>query len=175
MNGSPPFHPGICWSWMFRRRAFSTNTASGASLTESMMNTDVRFRELGMTDRDAYYALRLLGLETRPQAFATSAEEWRAASADKIDALLRLSEKNTEPILGAFTSGGELVGSVCLIPETRQSVRHKASLAALFVHPSWQHQGIGTRLVNETLQRARQMPELMLVRLVVDSENTDAI
>ena len=94
---------------------------------------------------------------------------------EKIDALLRLSEKNTEPILGAFTSGGELVASVCLIPETRQSVRHKASLAALFVHPSWQHQGIGTRLVNETLQRARQMPELMLVRLVVDSKNTDAI
>ena len=57
-------------------------------MKESMMKADVSIRDLGMSDRDAYYALRLLGLETRPQAFATSAEEWRAAPADKIDALL---------------------------------------------------------------------------------------
>jgi len=87
-----------------------------------MMNTDMGFRELGMNDRDAYYALRLLGLEPRPQAFATSAEEWRAASADKIDALLRLSEKNTEPILGAFTSNGELVGSDLLPASGRRII-----------------------------------------------------
>ncbi len=144
-------------------------------MKESMMNTDVSIRDLDMDDRDAYYALRLLGLETRPQAFATSAEEWRTAPPDKIDALLRLSEKNSEPILGAFTISGELVGSVCLIPETRHSVRHKASLAALFVRPDWQHKGIGTQLVQETLQRARQRPELTLVRLVVDSENSQAL
>ncbi len=139
------------------------------------MSTDFSIRQLGGNDRDAYYSLRLRGLEAHPAAFATSAEEWRNASPEKMDSLLLLSEKNTEPILGAFTHNSELVGSVALIPETREAVRHKASLAALYVAPEWRRQGIGTKLIQETLQQAQQFSALTFVRLVVDSENPDAI
>jgi ribosomal protein S18 acetylase RimI-like enzyme len=139
------------------------------------MNTNFFIRQLGSNERDSYYSLRLRALEEHPQAFATSADEWRKASPDKIDALLLANERNLEPILGAFISNTEMVGSVSLIPETKEAVRHKASLAALYVAPEWRHKGIGMQLILETLQRARQLPELLFVRLVVDSENSNAI
>lgn len=139
------------------------------------MNTTLSLRQLGRNDRDAYFYFRLAALEAHPQAFATSAEEWQAAPFDKIDTLLLASETDSDPILGVFTSGSVLVGSVGLNRESRTAVQHKASLVALSVAPPWRHQGIGTQLVTATLQRARQLPGLMLVRLVVDSENTDAV
>jgi ribosomal protein S18 acetylase RimI-like enzyme len=139
------------------------------------MKAVVSVRQLDRQDRESYFRLRLSGLESHPEAFATSAGEWRNASPEKIDALLLLSEENREPILGAFHSSAEMVGSVCLIPETREAVRHKASLAALYVEQNWQQKGIGMRLVAETLRLARERAELMLVRLVVDSENRIAL
>jgi ribosomal protein S18 acetylase RimI-like enzyme len=139
------------------------------------MSTTFSVRQLGRNDRDAYFSFRLGALEAYPQAFATSAEEWRTAPADKIDSLLLASETDHEPILGAFTSGSTLVGSVGLNRESRAAVQHKASLVALYVAPAWRHQGIGTQLVTETLRRARQLPGLTFVRLVVDSENSDAV
>jgi len=139
------------------------------------MNTEFTIQQLDTNHRDAYYALRLEGLEMHPQAFATSAEEWRAAPQSKIDALLLASEKNIEPILGVFTSNSELVGTATLIPETRQAVRHKASLAALYVPSAWRHKGLGTQLITEALNRARRLPDLTFIRLVVDSENPDAV
>ena len=139
------------------------------------MSAQVSIRQLDRRDRECYVSLRLRGLEEYPQAFATSADEWRNASPEKIDALLLLSEDSKEPILGAFHSNGEMVGSICLIPETREAVRHKASLAALYVHPDWQQKRIGTQLVAETLRLARERHELMLVRLVLDSENAVAL
>lgn len=139
------------------------------------MSETISIRQLDRRDREAYFTLRLRGLEAYPQAFATSAEEWRSAPPEKIDALLLLSEEQKEPILGAFSASTEMVGSVCLIPETREAVRHKASLAALYVEPGWQKKGIGKQLVMETLRLARGWPALMLVRLVVDSENAIAV
>jgi ribosomal protein S18 acetylase RimI-like enzyme len=67
------------------------------------------------------------------------------------------------------------VGSVGLARESRAAVQHKASLVALYVAPAWRHQGIGTQLIIEMLNRARQFPGLLFIRLVVDSENIDAI
>jgi ribosomal protein S18 acetylase RimI-like enzyme len=139
------------------------------------MNATFSIRQLGRSDRDEYFSFRLRALETHPQAFATSAEEWRTAPPDKIDALLLASEKNIDPILGAFGSGSELVGSLGLNRETRAAVQHKASFVGLYVAPAFRHHGIGTQLITEALQRARQLPGLVLVRLVVDSENTDAV
>src|SRR5687768_17121850 len=139
------------------------------------MNTIFSIRQLGRNDRDAYFSFRLTALETHPQAFATSAEEWRAAPPDKIDNLLLASETDVDPILGVFTSASALVGSVGLSRESRAAVQHKASLVALYVDPAWRQQGIGTQLVTQTLHRARQLPGLTFVRLVVDSENTAAV
>ena len=139
------------------------------------MKAAISVRQLDRQDRESYYRLRLRGLEAHPEAFATSAAEWRNASPEKIDALLIISEENREPILGAFHPGAEMVGSVCLIPETREAVRHKASLAALYVEHDWQQKGIGTQLVEETLRLARERADLTLVRLVVDSENRIAL
>src|SRR5215211_3377708 len=135
------------------------------------MNTKISFGRLGSSDRDSYFLFRLDALETYAQAFATSAEEWRNAPPGKIDRLLLASERNSDPILGAFTSGSTLVGSVGLTRESRTAVQHKASLVALYVAPAWRHQGIGTQLVTEMLNRARQFAGLLFVRLVVDSEN----
>src|SRR5215204_4383259 len=139
------------------------------------MNTKFSFRQLDSKDRDSYFSFRLDALETYPQAFATSAEEWRNAPPDKIDSLLLASERNSDPILGAFTSSSTLVGSIGLTRESKTSIQHKASLVALYVAPALRHQGIGTQLVTEMLSHARQLPGLLFVRLVVDSENADAI
>jgi ribosomal protein S18 acetylase RimI-like enzyme len=139
------------------------------------METNFSVRQLGIGDRDDYFSFRLRALEAYPQGFATSAEEWRNAPPEKIDALLLASEKNTDPILGAFTSDANLVGSLGLSRETRTAVQHKASLVAMYVDPAFRRKGIGTQLVSEALELARQFSDLVLIRLVVDSENTDAV
>ncbi len=137
------------------------------------MGDTFTIRHLGIDDRDAYFALRLEALEAHPHAFATSADEWRNAPPATITRLLQVSEDGKAPIVGAFTATGVLVGSVGLHREERAVVRHKASMVALYVAPQWRRQGVATLLIRETLARAREMPGLEMVRVVVDADTTN--
>ncbi|MGH2397557.1 MAG: GNAT family N-acetyltransferase [bacterium] len=129
---------------------------------------------LSINDRDEFHTLRLVGLESHPEAFATDDEDWRSAPQETIDAMLRQSGSTGDrPIWGAF--GPHLVGVVGLRREPRPSTRHKASLWGLYVDPNHRRKGVGKELLAELLRHAESMSGLEQIRLVVTADNAAAI
>ena len=122
-------------------------------------------RRLTPADADAFYRLRLLGLETSPEAFATVAAAWRAASPERAGAALQ-SAVEGRFVLGAF-EGNDLVGQVGVKREGRPSVRHKAGVWGLVVHPDHRRRGTGARLLQAAIDEARACEGLHYLRAVV--------
>ena len=114
---------------------------------------------------DAYFALRLESLQQCPNMYATDANDWQNAARETIEKHLLLSEADTAPIFGMWHEA-ELVGQIGLKPESRPTVRHKASLWGLYVKPAFRRQGIGQALVAAAIGSARERPFVEQVRAV---------
>ena len=135
---------------------------------------ELAIRLLGVTDHDAFRALRASSLKAHPESYATDAEDWRLASREKIDAMLSAGGPAGDlPIFGAFRP--DLIGMVGLRREERPMLRHKASLWGLYVEPDHRRAKVATQLVAAAIEHARSPAELELLRLVVDADNTAAI
>jgi ribosomal protein S18 acetylase RimI-like enzyme len=123
----------------------------------------MKLQTLVPQDYDAYFALRLESLQQCPNMYATDANDWQAAAREVIEKHLVLSESGESPVFGAW-QGDNLVGLVGLKPNSRPTVRHKASLWGLYVQPNFRHQGAGKRLVEMVIAEANEMPYLELLR-----------
>ncbi|MEZ6006877.1 MAG: GNAT family N-acetyltransferase [Planctomycetota bacterium] len=132
-------------------------------------------RRLGPADADAFFGLRLLGLELHPEAFATSADAWREATPDHVEAVLTAAGPSADDfVLGALLEG-ELVGLIGFRRERRQSLRHKGSIWGYFVHPDHRRQGLGARLLSAAIQEVSGVADLVYVRLVATSSAEEAM
>ena len=78
--------------------------------------------------------------------------------------------------LGILTDGNELAGVVSFQREgqTREKIRHKGLLFRMYVGTQYGGQGLGRQLINETIRRAGQLPNLEQMILTVVSTNTAA-
>lgn len=130
-------------------------------------------RRLGMEDRAAFRALRQAALESHPESYATSGEDWRNAPDEKIDALLRGSVDGTLPMFGYFAP--DLVGMVGLRPEPEPETRHKTFIWGLFVAPEWRQQKIGCQLMAAAIAEAEATPHHSVMLLVVTTDNLPAL
>ncbi len=68
------------------------------------------------------------------------------------------------------TANGELVGTVGLVPLDH----HRAELRKMYLHPNWRGRGLGKRLLERALQRARDLG-LQQVELETASALKEAI
>jgi RimJ/RimL family protein N-acetyltransferase len=126
-------------------------------------------RRLTGADAHAFQTLRLGGLRESPTSFASSYEE----ECDlPVTAVAERIANNL--ILGAFDAG-ELVGCIGLQRESHHKRAHKAFIWGMYVAPGHRSQGIGRRLLAETLQLAETMPGLRQVILAVHSANAAAV
>jgi ribosomal protein S18 acetylase RimI-like enzyme len=134
------------------------------------------FRRLTTNDRVAFRALRQSALESNPQAYATSDEDWRNAPDEKIDALLD-GNGGVHPVFGVFADAEEtlLIGLVGLRRELRPTTRHKATVWGLYVSPERRREGVGSTLLAGLLEAAKELPDLEMVRLVVATEDAEAV
>ena len=125
-------------------------------------------------DAHAFFRLRLLGLELHPEAFATSADAWREATPEQVEAALT-SEGPARGrfVLGAFVAD-ELVGLLGFRRERRPSVQHKGSLWGFFVHPDHRRRGLGTGLLRAALDEVAALGGVSYVRLVLTAGADDA-
>ena len=128
-------------------------------------NPSMKLQTLVPQNYDAYFALRLESLQQCPNMYATDANEWKATAREVIEKHLVLSESGTSPILGAW-QGDKLVGQVGFKPESRPTVRHKATLWGLYVQPNFRRQGVGKQLVHLAMATAKEMPDLEQLRAV---------
>ena len=130
-----------------------------------------RIRSLGPADIDPYRALRLRALREEPTAFASSPEDERQLSIEAVES--RLQETASQVMLGAF-DGDVLVGLSGLLRERRSKPLHKAWIVSFYVAPEARRRGLGRRLLEHTLARARTMPGLRQVNLGVNAGNVAA-
>lgn len=137
----------------------------------------VDIRLLSEDDAQEFFDLRLEGLERHPEAFATSADDWRGQDLARVAARLAPSEAAAgRLVLGAFSDSvpQRIVGLVGLKRESRASVSHKASLWGLFVHPDARRRGVGRALLEAAVAQAQQFDGLEYLRVVVTTADTGA-
>jgi ribosomal protein S18 acetylase RimI-like enzyme len=131
----------------------------------------VDIRTLNMTDAQAFQSIRLRALRDHPNAFASAYEEEQAFALEKVAQRLHPSDD-------AFTLGAlvdeKLVGVLHLGRYPRRKTRHRGMISSMYVAPESRGRGVGATLLDEALQRARQMPGLEELILAVTVGNTTA-
>ncbi|MFT4065783.1 GNAT family N-acetyltransferase [Paraburkholderia sp.] len=135
----------------------------------------VLIRQLGPADRDAYFRLRLRGLQAHPESFGQSYEEALAKGAAQHDATLQGSQAEGNFLLGAYASpDATLIGVVGLLRYKADKERHKANVVGMYVAQEATGRGIGRALLSELLARAARVDGLRQVQLTVGSRNDAA-
>jgi len=129
-------------------------------------------RKLSPPDAKALQALRLEALRTDPVAFASSYEEERVLSLEKVAE--RLIPTDDRAIVGAFDRG-ELVGLAAWHREELLKLAHKGFVWGVFVRDSHRGRGLARRLIEAVIALARRCDGILLLNLTTCATNQPAI
>lgn len=128
-------------------------------------------RVLSAEDGVAYHALRLRALRDHPEAFGALLEDWERRTIEQVGARLADHADESQTI-GALVDGA-LVGTITLLREGGKG-RHRARIVGMYVAPEQRRLGIGRRLLDEAVRRARRIEGLRMVMLDVADGNDSA-
>lgn len=128
-----------------------------------MTAESIEIRLMRPDEASQFREIRLEGLLSNPEAFGASFD---VESAKPLDWFAeRLSSFD---VFGAFR-GTDLVGIAGFAVHSGPKMAHKGFLWAMFVRPHARSGGIGRRLVEAVIDRARQKVEIL--QLMVGSDN----
>lgn len=138
--------------------------------------SDVRIRPLTPDDAEATFALRLAGLEERPEAFLTHVAEERAAGVLRTRRRLETNARSegASVLFGAF-AGGELVGMTGLVRDDRRKLRHRACIVAVYVRPAHRGRGVAGRMLDAAIRHARTLDGVEVLYLSSAAGNEPAL
>lgn len=130
----------------------------------------MQIRVLESNDANEYRKIRLEALQTNPESFSSSYEEEKDYPLERYEGRLKGGESLT---FGAFFEE-QLIGVVTLIFETKNKLRHRANIAAMYVNPNNRKQGIGKGLMLEAINKAKTINGIEQIYLGVVSTNEAA-
>lgn len=113
----------------------------------------MRIRTLTSEDAPAYRELRLRALRDHPEAFATSVQE--ELQRTLAETVLKVTPGPEQLTLGAL-DGERLMGIATLVRPPRAKMRHRATLAAMYVAPEARGQKVGRALLERAVEAARE-------------------
>ncbi|WP_188454752.1 GNAT family N-acetyltransferase [Virgibacillus oceani] len=130
----------------------------------------MEIRKLNSSNADAYIEIRLEALQTNPEAFASSYEEEKHYSLEKVQNRL---EDDYSCTIGAFENE-TLAGVVSIVREQRPKIKHRANIYAMYVTPEKRGSGIARKLMIDALEMVKQMNRIEQVYLSVVATNEPA-
>lgn len=128
----------------------------------------VTIRLLGPDDLDHFKAIRIEALELEPDAFASSAAQWRALP--ETEWVRRMTEN---PVFVAFRDD-EPVGIMGLLQETPIKRRHRATIIMVYVRADERGTGLAGRLLDAAIAHARKL-RVSQLELSVNADNETAV
>ncbi len=133
----------------------------------------MEIRLLTEADAATFWAVRLRALREHPEAFDWSFDELRDTPPVAVNSNFRSEWVVGGFMLGAF-EGGRLVGTLGLRRSQPAKQRHKGTIRAVYVAPEARGRGIAASLLAEAIRRARELPELEVLKLSVGVTNDRA-
>lgn len=130
----------------------------------------IKIRLLNENDAVEYKEKRIEALQNHPEAFSSSVEEELEYSIEVHASRIRAVNAY---IFGAFEED-KLVGVVTLVTEIKRKLKHRSDIFAMYVSPQVRRHGIGKRLMNAAITKAKEIDGVEQVYLTVSSNNTAA-
>jgi RimJ/RimL family protein N-acetyltransferase len=137
----------------------------------TMMN--IQYRTLQGEDLGIYRQIRLECLKYYPDYFGTTYEEDLHASSLKFDKVL-MAGSGDDFLLGAFADEA-LIGICGFVRGDRIKTRHHGEIVHMYVNPAFSGKGIGTRLLQLTIEKVFENSLVDQIELAVVDNNERAI
>lgn len=135
---------------------------------------DVSFRKLDENDASLMKGLRLSVLKSDPGSFSISIDEEAKVSTESLAEVLAAYRSSPDRIVyGAFN--GELVGMIGIDRYQSEFTGHKARIWGLYVAKTHRGSGIGTALIEKSLQFTKGLTGIEKVVLEVTGDSVAAI
>jgi RimJ/RimL family protein N-acetyltransferase len=132
----------------------------------------IEIRSLQLTDVEAYWKLRLEGLQNSPLNFGSSYEEVAARPFEQVRETFLQQQDSF--IIGAFEKE-QLIGMMGFSRETKKKTLHKGTIWGVYVIEAKRGKGLADLLMQMTLKHARQIKELERILLTVSAHNKQAL
>jgi RimJ/RimL family protein N-acetyltransferase len=123
----------------------------------------IQIRLLTPEDAEAYWAIRLEALESKPRAFGASPDKFRTTRPEEMVDRLRAIE-NGSFIVGAFVDD-ELVGTAGLSWPESAETRPAPFVWGVYVSPKARGQNFASEMMEMLLRRARSYDGLEEIKL----------
>lgn len=132
----------------------------------------IAFKNIEQEHTEAFWKIRLEALKMHPEAFVSSYEDSVHTPLAEVKKKIKNDKDNY--ILGAFTEDEQLAGMAGFRREQGIKLNHKGMIWGVYVSPEYRGQGVAKALIQEILDRGREIEGLQQINLSVVTANRPA-